>query len=370
MSSVAKSVTVGKAAQAMLTVVAPDTATFGDVVTLSSTGGSGTGEVSFDASGAACSIPLTGPDAGKLVITSGTGTCSVTATKAADADHDAVTSAAEDVTVGKAPQATLIMTSQSTGTFGETITLTSSGGSGEGATTYVASGDACAISALDAGKLLITSGTGDCSVTATKAADADHDAVSSAAQTITVSKAAQAPLEMTSKDTGTYGEFITLTTSGGTGNGDVTFTASGTACAITTVDPGTLEITAGSGTCSVSATKAADANYDPVTSDPQTITVSKAPRTPWSSTPLTTPPSATSSRSAPPAAAAAARSASPLPAPPARSPPPGRTPASCHHQRHRHLLVTATKAADDNYEAISSAPQPSPSPRPSRPHSR
>src|SRR5207247_9532958 len=81
-------VTISKAEQATLTVTSPDAGTFGDHLTMTASGGSGSGALSFTASGSACSILISGPDAGKLAITSGTGDCCVTARLAADPDYN------------------------------------------------------------------------------------------------------------------------------------------------------------------------------------------------------------------------------------------------------------------------------------------
>ena len=63
------------------------------VITLGATGGPGTGALTYAATGTPCRI-----DAATLVITSGNGTCSVTATKAADDNYTAATPAAKTIT--------------------------------------------------------------------------------------------------------------------------------------------------------------------------------------------------------------------------------------------------------------------------------
>ena len=96
--------TINKADQAALTITAPTAGTFGDKLTITTTGGSGTGALSYNAGAStACSIITTpGPDLNKLQITSGTGTCSITATKDGDNDFNSVTSGPQTVTVSKA----------------------------------------------------------------------------------------------------------------------------------------------------------------------------------------------------------------------------------------------------------------------------
>src|SRR5205809_6230362 len=95
---------------------------------MTASGGSGSGALSLTASGSTCSILVSGPDTGKLAITSGTGDCFVTAHKAADANYNAADSAAHPVTISKAEQATLTVTSPDAGTFGDHLTMTASGG--------------------------------------------------------------------------------------------------------------------------------------------------------------------------------------------------------------------------------------------------
>jgi hypothetical protein len=108
-------------------------------------------------------------------------------------------------------------------------------------------------------------------LTATATDKAGNEAT--ATRNYTVVKADQAPLTVTSPNSGTYGEHLTIDTSGGTTNGAVSFQATG-ACQID--NDNKLEITDGTGTCSVTATMAGNANYNDVSSDPpHSVTVNK-----------------------------------------------------------------------------------------------
>jgi hypothetical protein len=281
-------VTVNKANQATLTVAAPNSGNFGDKLTMSTSGGSGTGAVTFEvvAGSTACSILMPpDPDAGALHITSGTGTCTIKATKAADANYNSATSADHPVTINKANQAALTVTAPTSGTYGDKLTMTTTGGSGTGAVTFevVVGSTACVILIPpdpDAGKLHITSGTGTCSIKATKAADANYNSAASADHSLTISKANQATLTVTAPNAGTYGQFYTMTATGGSGTGALSFAvvAGSTACSIVVggINDGKLEITSGTGTCAIKATKAADANYNSATSADHPVTVNKA----------------------------------------------------------------------------------------------
>ncbi len=179
---------IARAAQSAVTVTGPGAAMYGDAaVQLAATGGSGTGAVTFAATGStACSVSTSG----LLTITSGTGTCAVTATNAGDVNYSPVTSAAFSVTVSKAPQAALVVTGAGTIAFGgSTVALATTGGGGTGAVTFSAgSSTACAVTAD--GTVTATHGTGTCDMTATKSADDNYLTVTSAAFTLAVTKAA------------------------------------------------------------------------------------------------------------------------------------------------------------------------------------
>src|SRR5262249_19842574 len=75
-------------AQDPLPVLAPTSAVFGTTFLASSSGGSGTGAVTYAASGVCSNL---NGDA-HVTMTSGTGTCSVTVTKAADIKYNSATS--------------------------------------------------------------------------------------------------------------------------------------------------------------------------------------------------------------------------------------------------------------------------------------
>src|SRR6185503_13171454 len=105
---------------------------------MSASGGTTAGAISFAVTGdsTACSILTSGPDTGKLAITSGTGVCKITATRAGNADYNDVTSAAHAVTVSKANQAALTVDSPSAGTFGDHLAMSASGGTTPGAISF------------------------------------------------------------------------------------------------------------------------------------------------------------------------------------------------------------------------------------------
>ena len=85
----------------------------------------------------------------------------------------------------------------------------------------------------------------------------------------------QAALTLTGGTTVVYGETLQLGTTGGSGTGAVTYAVTNGTGEATIDATGKLTPTK-AGTVTVTATKAADANYNPVTSAPVTITITKA----------------------------------------------------------------------------------------------
>jgi hypothetical protein len=137
--------------------------------------------VTYASNNANCTI------SGTTLTAAAVGTCTVTATKAADTNYAAATSAGITVTVSQATQATLVAVSTpSTVAFGGTTTLSTTGGSGTGAVTYASNNANCTIS----GTTLTAAAVGTCTVTATKAADSNY-AVATA--TVNISVAATVP---------------------------------------------------------------------------------------------------------------------------------------------------------------------------------
>ena len=251
---------IGLATQSPLSVNVTSPATYNTTQTLTTTGGNGTGAVTYSTAGStACSV--TGAT---LTITAGTGTCTIVATKAADASYSAISSNPTTVTVQTATQATLTVVATSPAAYLSTQTLTVTGGSGTGALTFSAGvSTACSVTGTT---LTITSGTGTCLLTATKAADNNYSAITSGTTTVTVQMISQAALVVHATSPATYNTTQTLTTTGGNGTGAVTFSAAGsTACSVTGA---TLTITSGTGTCSVTQPRQ------------QTRTTTQSPRQP------------------------------------------------------------------------------------------
>ena len=165
--------------QATLTAIAtPASIVFNATSALSTTGGSGTGAVSYavTAGNAFCSM------AGSTLTGTGVGTCTVTATKAGDGSYNATTATAT-VTVGKAATATTLVPPAAI-VLGQTTTVTASvavvapgGGTPTGTITIsdggAGAGDTCTITLPATSCALTPSAAGNQALTATYSGDSN-----------------------------------------------------------------------------------------------------------------------------------------------------------------------------------------------------
>ena len=228
--------------------------TYATDLALESSGGSGTGAYSYVVTTpgtAGCSITN-----GALRATS-PGSCTVTSTRETSVNYFAKASLATTVTIGKATQAAVLLTSTS-GTFNTAISLTASGGTSSGTYVFSVTNSGTAGCSVVTATSLTSTGAGSCTVTATRNGDNYYESRSSLATTVSFGKDTQAALSIRDSS-GDLDAGITLATSGGSGNGSVSYSVtSGTAsCSITN---GVVNAR-NAGSCSLTATKATDNNY-------------------------------------------------------------------------------------------------------------
>ena len=113
-------------------------------------------------------------------------------------------------------------------------------------------------------------------ITGTYSPTSNHSGSTSPQFNLTVNKANQAALNLTTPASIVYGNTGTATATGGTTNGAVTFSAgASTGCSID-APSGVITVTNASGTCLISAEKAGDDNYLAVSAGPNTVTLQKA----------------------------------------------------------------------------------------------
>lgn len=253
--------TITKAPQATLTLTANVTQVFATNQTLSAAGGTGTGTISYaitDQSGENVAT-LNGA---VLTAITGTGWVKVVATKAADSNYAEkssdpltidFTKAAATVTLGSLNQTyngTPKAATATTTPVGLTVNLT-----------YNSSGT-------------VPTNAGNYAVAGTIS---DLNYVGSASGTLVIAKASQAALTLTAATTQVLGTSQTLSATGGTTGGAITYAiAAESTAGVTTLTGASLTANAGTGSADVRATMLGNANYLDVDSNTVRVQLAKA----------------------------------------------------------------------------------------------
>jgi mucin-19 len=223
-------------------------------LTLAASGGTGSGGYSFtviSTGTAGCGV------VGGILNATSPGTCTVTATRAASTNYLVASSGATTVTIVKATQSALSLTSTS-GTYNTNISLTASGGTGTGGYSFSVSDAGSAGCSIAMGPSLTSSSAGSCTVTVSRAGDNNYEARSSVATLVTFAKDTQNALTLRDSS-GDLDTGITLSVSGGSGTGAVSYsvTSGSAGCSITS---GVVNARF-AGNCTLTSTKASDTNY-------------------------------------------------------------------------------------------------------------
>jgi hypothetical protein len=267
-TNVVNDVTAQPANQTITLNGVPSTATDNSMFTVSASSTSGLG-VSVGVSGV-CSI-----SGNTVTITSGTGTCVVTATQTGNSDYNAATPVVDDVTAETSNQTITLNGAPAMAAYNTTFTISASASSGLPVT--VTATGSCSISGTT---VKMISGTGTCVLTATQAGNGSYSPATLvvdvtaelASQTITVTGV---PL------TAVYNTTFGVNASSSSG-----LTVSVGVSGVCTLSGTTVKMTSGTGTCVVTALQAGNGNYSPATSvvdnvaaqlASQTITLSGAP---------------------------------------------------------------------------------------------
>ena len=227
----------------------------GTAVTLSTTGGSVGATITFAVTGTNCTL------SGAILNSTAPASCAVVATSAASTNFFAATSASKTFTFTAAPQPTLtIGNTVLSNPAGTAVTVSQAGGDGLGAQSIRSTTTGCTVSGMTINR---TTSLGSCSVTTTRAANGIYAAATSAAVNFTFTGATQATLTISNTQTvikkGTTG--VTLTSSGGSGTGTVSYAATGVGCTVSGTRLTVATTVVGTGSCSVVATKAAQGIY-------------------------------------------------------------------------------------------------------------
>jgi alpha-tubulin suppressor-like RCC1 family protein len=265
---VTQTITINKANQA--TLIATSTATtvtVGQTATLGTTGGSGTGAVSYVSGSPNCNIT------GTTLTGVSVGSCTVTATKATDANYNAatgtvtitVTIGSQSITFGTAP----------TVTVGGTGTVSATGGASGNPVTFTSTTPAvCTV----AGSTVTGVTAGTCTIAGNQAGNANYSAAPQVTLTFSVT-AALLPQSITFTNTPrTFsGCACSISATGGASGNPVLFSSLTPAvCSVGGVFGNTITgLTAG--TCTIAANQAGNASYNAAPQITQSLTVGAAP---------------------------------------------------------------------------------------------
>ena len=267
---------VTKTAQTDL-IISPTTSPYGSSLALTAVGGSTNGTITYTVTaGTATGCSITGTSPSFTLTSTSAGTCIVQYTMAGNSVYAPVSSVPTTITFTPINQAALNITSVSS-VYGNTLTLTTSGGSGPGAVTYAVTNSTgtqtalgCTIGGTAPTFTLTVTQAGNCLLAATKAASTNYLVQTSAETLITFAQAPQPTVTVTPLAGASGGTGFTITAAGGaTGNTTTGYQLSvvdgtGTpSCTLSgSTSPATLTSTPSAvGTCIVTATRLGDVNY-------------------------------------------------------------------------------------------------------------
>ena len=262
--------TVNPAAQTITFAGPSSPVTYGvSPITLSATASS-TLAVTFSATGPATV-------SGNTLTITGAGSVGITASQLGNNDYTAATPVLRTLTVNKATPTASLSSSESSGAYGASVTLTATltgaGVSPTGTVTFINRGTTLGTATLSGGVATLTTTAlpvGFHFVTASYAGDTNYLTATSSPVRIIVNKATQT-ISFTLASPVTYGVSPITLSATATSGLTVTYSATGPA----TISGSTLTIT-GAGTVVVTASQAGDADYSAATNVTQTLVVNKA----------------------------------------------------------------------------------------------
>jgi len=190
-----------------------------------------------------------------VTMTSGTGTCTITAFQAGDDNYNAAADVSHDVDAAKADQTITFAAPASPAVYNTSFAVNPTASSGLAVDVTVSG-----VCSLAGNTVTMTSGTGTCTLTASQAGDDNYNAAADVVRTVTAAKADQTITfnALSNKTLGDPDFSVSASASSGL---NVSFAAVG-ACS---VSGSTVHIT-GVGSCTITASQAGDTNYNAATS--------------------------------------------------------------------------------------------------------
>ena len=269
---VSGTLTIQSTTQSALTLITTSPLTYNQSETLSFTGGSSGGAVTYNLTGGLCTLV-----GAQLTATSGTGSCTVTATMAGNSSYSAVTSSPASVTLAMANQTITFTQPISPVNYGVSpITLTATGGASGNVVLFKIDPASTATGSITGNTLTVT-GVGNLVIDATQAGNTNYNAATQVQRTVVVN-AATATISINDiPSSAVYGGSFTPTYlySGSGSPAESTVSTTTTVC---TVSGGVVRFV-GPGPCTLTANAAATTGYSAVTGSPQTFTVGAATAT-------------------------------------------------------------------------------------------
>ena len=238
--------TISGADQTTLSI-STTSATYGTNLTLSTSGGLGSGAVTYQKVSGNCTV------SGSTLTPSASGSCVVTATKASDTNYSSTTSANTTVSIAKASN-TISFTDPGTKTWSaSTFTVSVSATSGDSPTVTSSTTAVCTVSGTTV--TMVASGT--CTLTAAEDGNTNYNAATDVSRTFTINKASQT-ITFAAMSTQTWSSTpISISPSSDSGL-SVSVTSSTTG--VCTVSGTTVTMVA-SGTCTLTASQSGDSRY-------------------------------------------------------------------------------------------------------------
>jgi phosphotransferase system HPr-like phosphotransfer protein len=267
-AQVTKTVTATQASQTItFTTSPPASAAYNNSFPVAATGGGSGNAVTFTSSGACSNSGAT------YKMTSSTGTCSVIANQAGNSNYAAAAQVTQAVTATKAVQTITFTTSPpASAAYNSSFTVAATGGASGNAVTFTSSG----VCSNSGATYKMTSGTGTCSVIANQAGNSNYAAATQVTQTVSATQVAQSITFTTNPPANAaYNSSFTVAATGGGSGNAVTFTSSG----VCSNAGATYKMTSGTGTCSVIANQAGNANYAAATQITKTVTATLVAQT-------------------------------------------------------------------------------------------
>ena len=249
-----------------ITFAALPAKTFGDAAfNLTATGGASGNAVTYVSSN-----PAVATVSGNTITIVGAGTTNITASQTANTNYNSANDVVQELAVSKASQ-TITFAALPAKAFGDAaFNLTATGGASGNAVTYVSSNTAVA---TVSGNTVTIVGAGTTNITASQTANTNYNSANDVVQELAVSKASQT-ITFAALPAKAFGDAaFNLTATGGASGNAVTYVSSNTAVA--TVSGNTVTIV-GAGTTNITASQAANTNYNAATDVVQELAVGKA----------------------------------------------------------------------------------------------